>query len=126
MTTAPAAGSATNTGVASPALSPTPVALPAGDAGVPVVLQAVIAKTAGPSFDCSKATSATALTICSNSGLRDLDRQMAILYYSRTDYATDQSVRDEQRAWLRGRNQCGADVICLRQEYAARIQQLQQ
>jgi len=38
----------------------------------------------------------------------------------------DTTVRDEQRAWLHDRNQCGADVPCLRQEYAARIEQLQQ
>lgn len=106
--------------------APSVATTPAADASVSPVLQAVIAKTAGPSFDCTKATSATALTICSNTDLSGLDRQMAILYYSRTNYATDQAVRDGQRAWLQERDQCGADLICLRKEYAARIQQLQQ
>ena len=86
----------------------------------------MIAKTAGPSFDCSKATSATAAAICGNADLSELDRQMAIDYYSHTNYATDETVRDAQRAWLHDRNQCGGDVICLQKEYAARIQQLQQ
>lgn len=110
----------------SPAPPSSIAALPAGGASVSPVLQAVIAKTAGPSFDCTKATSATALAICGNADLSELDRQMAILYYSRTDYAADQSVRDTQRAWIRGRDTCQADVACLRAEYSARIQQLQQ
>lgn len=125
---------ASSTAQAAPAASSDPpesqalsvATTPAADASVSPVLQAVIAKTAGPSFDCTKATSATALTICSNTDLSGLDRQMAILYYSRTNYATDQAVRDGQRAWLQERDQCGADLICLRKEYAARIQQLQQ
>jgi hypothetical protein len=82
--------------------------------------------TAGPSFDCSKVTDATDLTICSNAGLSQLDQQMAALYVARAQTAGDTAVRDGQREWLHARNQCGADVICLRQEYAARIQQLQQ
>lgn len=82
--------------------------------------------TAGPSFDCSKVTDATDLTICSNAGLSQLDQQMAALYVARAQTADDPAVRDGQREWLHDRNQCGADVICLRQEYTARIQQLQQ
>ena len=80
----------------------------------------------GPSFDCSAVTDATALTICSNDELSQLDRQMAALYVARAQSTDDMTVRDEQRTWLHDRNQCGADVICLRKEYAARIQQLQQ
>lgn len=113
-----------------PSSSPTPpssIAMPpAVGASVSPVLQAVMAKTAGPSFDCTQATSATALAICGNADLSELDRQMAILYYSRTDYAADQAVRDTQRAWIRGRDTCQADVACLRAAYSARIQQLQQ
>ena len=81
---------------------------------------------AGPSFDCSKVTDATDLTICSNASLSQLDQQMAALYVARAQTAGDTAVRDGQREWLHARNQCGADVICLRQEYAVRIQQLQQ
>jgi len=80
----------------------------------------------GPSFDCSAVTDATALTICSNDELSQLDRQMAALYVARAQSTDDMTVRDEQRTWLHDRNQCGADVICLRKEYAVRIQQLQQ
>lgn len=127
----PSASSAAQLALATPS-APSPASQssvatpPVSGASVSPVLQALLAKTAGPSFDCAKATSATALTICSNSGLSELDRQMAILYYSRTDYAADQSVRDTQRAWIRGRDSCQSDVVCLRQAYSLRIQQLQQ
>lgn len=99
---------------------------PASGASIPEVLQAVIAKTTGPSFDCSKATSSAALAICSNADLSALDRQMAIEYYSHTNYATDENVRNAQRAWIRARNSCQTDAACLRQAYSLRIQQLQQ
>lgn len=89
-------------------------------------VQSPTADASGPSFDCSGVTDATALTICSNTELSQLDRQMAALYFARAQSAADPSVRDEQREWLLDRGQCGADVICLRKEYAARIQQLQQ
>lgn len=109
-----------------PGESASSLAPPASGSSVPEVLQAVIAKTAGPSFDCSKATSATALAICGNADLSELDRQMAIDYYTRTNYATDETVRDAQRAWIRARNACQTDVACLQQAYSLRIQQLQQ
>jgi len=91
------------------------------------VLQALIAKTSGPSFDCSTATNVTAVAICGNVQLSQLDRQMAILYYSQSNFATDPAVRDQQRAWIRDRNSsCLADVACLRHKLNDRIGQLQQ
>lgn len=88
--------------------------------------QLPVANASGPSFDCSKATQPAVLTICSNSELSQLDRQMAALYQAHMQAGLDQAVRDAQRQWLLARDQCGGDVICLRQQYAARIQQLQQ
>lgn len=50
---------------------------------------------------------------------------MAILYYSRTNYANNSMVRTQQRDWIHERNwTCGADVACLRSEYDERISQL--
>ena len=89
------------------------------------VLQAIVAKTSGPSFDCLAAASTTERAICSNTELSHLDRKMAILYYSRTNYANDSKVRTQQRNWIHERNwTCGADVACLRSEYDERINQL--
>jgi uncharacterized protein YecT (DUF1311 family) len=80
----------------------------------------------GPSFDCSTATDVTARAICGNTQLAQLDRQMANLYYSHTNYATDPAVRNEQREWIRNRNEaCVADVVCLTEQFNQRIKQLQ-
>lgn len=90
------------------------------------VSQGEQSNTSGPSFDCSKVSDSTDLTICSNDELGQFDRQMAALYFARVQSADDPAARDEQRTWLQERNQCGADVTCLRKEYSARIEQLQQ
>lgn len=129
----PAAASAPAPVAATPdevSSSPTPsssVAIsPPATSTVTPAAQLPTAITSGPSFDCSKVTDATDLTICSNTELSQLDQQMAALYFARAQAAGEATVRDQQREWIHGRNQCGADVVCLRQEYAARIQQLQQ
>jgi len=89
-------------------------------------LEKVVSNTSGPSFDCSTVTNVTALAICGNDQLRILDRQMAILYYTKTDYANDPVARATQRDWIRNRNQsCVADVVCLTDQFNQRIQQLQ-
>jgi uncharacterized protein YecT (DUF1311 family) len=87
----------------------------------------VISNTSGPSFDCSTATNVTARAICGNDQLRLLDRQMAILYYSKSNYANDPAARTAQRDWLHNRNEtCVADVLCLTDQFNQRIQQLNQ
>ncbi len=87
---------------------------------------ATLAKGDGPSFDCSKVTNPTAVAICGNVDLSQLDRQMATLYYA-TNYATDANTRAQQRRWIKQRNAtCGAGVDCLRTQLSERIKQLQQ
>lgn len=120
MEAAPAEASSSPTPSSSVVISP-----PATSTSIPAS-QSSAAVASGPSFDCSKVSDSTDLTICSNDELSQLDRQMAALYFARAQSMDGTSVRDGQRAWLHDRNQCGADVPCLRQEYAARIQQLQQ
>lgn len=88
-------------------------------------LQALLAKPQGPSFDCSAATNPTAIAICGDTELSQLDRQMAILYSS-SDLEANPEIRISQRAWIRQRSQsCGSDVACLRSEFQERIKQLQ-
>lgn len=90
------------------------------------VLAKVIANSAGPSFDCSTATNITARAICGNAQLSLLDRQMAILYYTHTDYTTDSAARNRQREWIHNRDQtCVADVVCLEDQFNQRIAELQ-
>lgn len=124
---APAPMEATPVEASSSPAPPSSVAIspPATSTSIPAS-QSPTAVVSGPSFDCSKVSDSTDLTICSNDELSQLDRQMAALYVARAQSTDDTTMRDKQRAWLHDRNQCGADVPCLRQEYAARIQQLQQ
>ncbi|MEP6898701.1 MAG: hypothetical protein ABI870_09235 [Rhodanobacter sp.] len=97
--------------------------LPGSDTSV---LAKVIANATGPSFDCSTATNITARAICGNPQLSLLDRQMAILYYTHTDYTKDSAARDRQREWIHSRNDaCVADVVCLTEQFNLRIAQLQ-
>lgn len=110
----------------SPAQSSSITAPATATSAVDPTVQSPVTDASGPSFDCSKVADATDLTICSNDELGLLDRQMAALYFARVQSAGDPAARDEQRTWLQDRNQCGADVTCLRKEYAARIEQLRQ
>jgi len=89
-------------------------------------LRKVIDNPSGPSFDCSIVTNITAKAICGNAQLSQLDRQMAILYYTHTNYGTDPAARDQQTAWIHSRNDsCVADVVCLKDQFNQRIKQLQ-
>jgi len=121
---ASSAGSSPSTNVsAAPATQPGSAPVD----GSRAALLKVINNPAGPSFDCSTATNVTARAICGNDQLRLLDRQMAILYYSKSNYANDPAARNAQRDWLRTRNEtCVADVVCLTDQFNQRIQQLNQ
>lgn len=89
-------------------------------------LQKVVANASGPSFDCSATSDLTAKVICGNPQLSLLDRQMAILYYTRTDYATNAATRDFQRGWIHDRDSsCIDNTDCLTARYGQRIKQLQ-
>jgi uncharacterized protein len=71
------------------------------------------------SFDCSKAATAVEKTICSNSSISSLDEDLANLYKP-----VASTERDNQRAWIKERNQCNANEACLTRQYLARIAQL--
>lgn len=82
-----------------------------------------------PSFDCRRDHKAAERTICARDGLARLDNEMAALYvavrdgYGRRGDRTE--LRDEQRAWLRKRSRCEADVRCLRDLFVDRIVELE-
>jgi uncharacterized protein YecT (DUF1311 family) len=88
--------------------------------------QAPVVVYEGPSFDCSKAANPTALAICRNAELSELDRHLAVLFNGSHD-ATNPNARAQQRQWIKQRNQtCGVMVDCLRREFNDRIRELQQ
>lgn len=86
----------------------------------------------GPSFDCSKASTAIEKAICARPELAKADRAMAAAYTALvgrlTGAAKDHLVKDQAR-WIASRNKActgGAEEIarCLRQRYEARLENL--
>lgn len=84
----------------------------------------------GPSFDCSKARAWAEKVICSDPELAALDQELASAYRSararHSDTRSD-SLKQEQRAWLRRRDACEGrpqSFGCLRRAYEIRISEL--
>lgn len=74
-----------------------------------------------PSFDCSKAASASEKAICANARLRRLDRGIAGAYRAlRSDPDLQETLTKEQDDFLQKRDACGADVACLAREMESR------
>ncbi|WP_413993473.1 lysozyme inhibitor LprI family protein [Labrys okinawensis] len=85
------------------------------------------------SFDCAKAATSVEKWICGNPQLAEADRNIAQLYgklISGAQADTAETIKDEQRAWLKGRSSCevykAADEAqaCLGKQMAARIASL--
>ncbi|MGH6837047.1 MAG: PAN domain-containing protein, partial [Methylocella sp.] len=80
-----------------------------------------------PSFDCRKAKSDTAQTICGSPQLIELDLQLSKLYWAKVAKLKGSSAEEEKRHqydWGLARNQCGADSACVEQSYQRRIVEL--
>lgn len=83
---------------------------------------------AGPSFDCSKASTPTERTICASPELSALDGRMGQAYRARLSGAAADSVsvRDAQRAFIREREmRCQDDARCIRGMLSSRLGELQ-
>ena len=83
---------------------------------------------ASPSFDCATNRSIVEQAICGSGRLSYLDRELDRVYGSlrrRLNQTRQQALRDEQRAWLRRREDCGSDERCLIKAYQTRIAELQ-
>lgn len=74
-----------------------------------------------PSFDCHKAGTASEHAICNSPELSRLDRKMVQLYRKKPK---SKYLKETQRAWLKRRNKCAADVTCLTRAYQERITEL--
>jgi uncharacterized protein len=78
-------------------------------------------------IDCGKATSAADRTICRNYTLGQAEARMATLYgidMSLVAMGQRGDIGDAQKAWLKTREACGANVACLTKSYSDRIDQL--
>lgn len=83
---------------------------------------------ADPSFRCEGELLPAERQICSSPALAALDRNVADLYAAALSGAQGdarETVVAHQRAWLGGRNACGADEGCLDNAYRDRLSELQ-
>ena len=78
-------------------------------------------------LDCTKARSVTEKAICGNYALGQAEARMATLYEWTTQLvAMGQrgSIQDDQRTFIREREQCKAEMACLLGMYDRRIDKL--
>ena len=95
-----------------------------------LLLAAGPATAQGPSYDCAKASTKVERAICDVADLAALDREIAGRVVGRlrgADPSRSEALRQEQRAWLRSRNECerhgagsGELLVCLRIAMTAR------
>ena len=77
-----------------------------------------------PSFDCARAFKPDEIAICGSARLAALDVELADVYKEKRASGSKgfrDNVRTTQRAWLKLRESCGADVGCLEEQYVAQI-----
>ncbi|MEZ2130392.1 MULTISPECIES: lysozyme inhibitor LprI family protein [unclassified Sinorhizobium] len=82
------------------------------------------------SFDCdAKELKPDEKAICDNRALNDADVKMVTtfdLLSGLLAMGARGSMQDEQTAWLKTRQACGADTTCIKAAYDARLRQLDQ
>jgi uncharacterized protein len=78
-------------------------------------------------LDCARATSLAEQTVCASAGLRQSDGRLSRLYGRVLSALPQQRValRAGQLAWLKRRDQCGANADCIDQRYQTRVIELQ-
>ncbi|MGO8951941.1 MAG: caspase family protein [Rhodomicrobium sp.] len=82
-----------------------------------------------PSFDCNTRTLPAEVAVCANTELAQLDLDMDRLYTQQLKTAKGtprQALVAGQRHWVRNRDTCSGSVPCLKVQYKARIERLQQ
>ena len=91
------------------------------------LLFAVPALPALAAMDCARARTPTEKTLCADPALYQLDASLGATYarLRAAQPGQNEALRQAQRAWLRQRNDCGADAVCLRGRYESRQVQLQ-
>lgn len=83
--------------------------------------------SAGPSFDCAKASAPSERAICASSDLAKLDGSLGQVYAKARAVGTVAKRRmlaDEQRGWLKRRDACGDKTDCMRPLMQKRLDEL--
>ena len=102
---------------------------------VPALAATVVIPVVGPSgaaraasFDCDgKALQPDEKMICDTRSLNDADVKMVTtfdLLSGLLAMGSRGTLQDEQTAWLKKRQECGADLACLKTSYEVRLKQL--
>ena len=90
-----------------------------------LVLAGASDHAAAASFDCSKASSATETMICENSEVSAADEQLAKAYALALKTApSPDTVKAEQRAWVKNERSKCSDAPCLLKAYQERLSSL--
>lgn len=76
-----------------------------------------------PSFDCAKAGNDTEKALCKNDSLALKDRMLSAAYKAARDAPglDREALKKEQLAWMKTRNACGAEWVCLEGAMSSRI-----
>ena len=83
---------------------------------IPILLfSLLISPLYAASFDCSKATTETEKAICADPELSALDRLMGLLWKKQAQVSKKRLT--EQKKWLGKRDECSADLECLKTSY---------
>ena len=93
-----------------------------------VALLALTGAANAASFRCAGNLTYTEAAICDNPELSRLDSVMAGDYFQKLHHShgtTRARLQADQITWLGARNGCQANVDCLTQTYAARIQDIE-
>ena len=84
---------------------------------IPFILFLAVGWTAATaaSFDCAKAATYVETAICDNQDLSRLDEDAAHLFAEaiKRNVGTEAELRENQKAWLKKRNQCGTEDCIL-------------
>jgi len=100
------------------------------DSDTVLVLERIPAGTpVRPSFACAGAKSPTEAAICGSQALAGYDRSIADLYprvLQKADARTRPAIEQEQQAWLKTRDACKADNVCIANSMADRLGLLMQ
>jgi uncharacterized protein len=82
-----------------------------------------------PSFDCTKPHSPAEVAVCNNPELAALDQELGRLYAQKQKepgyfFFGRQRLLHSQRQWLRNRDTCAGNILCLKVQYQAAIEHL--
>jgi uncharacterized protein len=106
-----------------PVAAPTTLLAALLAATLAAALPARAATTYAP-LDCAKAASPSETAICQSYPLGQAEARMATLFGIVTalvGMGQRGDIGDQQKQWIRTRDQCGADTGCLARAYRARI-----